>query len=122
MGSNTSEALTKFEMLAQRIFPPAKGPQTLLQVSWDLLRNIITDNRYDSSVLDETLQTTFGGRRLFTSANFSGPRVALTASHISDGQLCIFTNYRGIGRATKPSAYRVIVPQVPSEEPCLWEA
>lgn len=122
MGLNTSEALTKFKLLAKRIFPPINGPQTLLRVSWDLLRNIIIDSRYDSSVLDETLQTTFGGRCLFTSASFPGPRVALTASHISDGQLCIFTNYRGIGCATKPSAYRVIVPQLPSEKPRLWEA
>jgi hypothetical protein len=50
----------------------------------------------------------------------SGIRVALTASQIEeDGSLCLFSNYRGLGRSYTQSAYKVLAPE--GEEPYLWE-
>lgn len=81
----------------------------------------MADSRYDSAVLDRTVQDGFGrDRRLFdtTKPLVSGIRVALRASQVEDGSLCLFSNYRAAGRLRMSSAYGALVPK---QEPFLWE-
>jgi len=123
MGARPHHARTKFSPLATRVFA-STPPRTAVGRAWALLRHLLTDGRYDSSALDRTLQEAFGRhRRLFGSVNHTvvGTRVAATVSHIAHGQLCLFTNYRGIARSQETSAYQVLVPRSAAEEPCLWE-
>ncbi|CRG92894.1 Leucine--tRNA ligase [Talaromyces islandicus] len=123
IGSSPHHAQTKFPPLAKGVFA-STPPRTAAGRAWALVRHLLRDGRYDSSVLDRTLQEAFGRhRRLFGSANHTvvGTRVAATVSHIANGQLCLFTNYRGIGRPQETSAYQVLVPRTAAEEPRLWE-
>ncbi|KAH1505732.1 hypothetical protein KXX29_008550, partial [Aspergillus fumigatus] len=93
---------------------------TILSQSLSLVKTWITDSRHDSTVLDQTLQRVFGATRcLFDWAGpaVSGVRVALTASRIEDGSLCLFSNYQGAERSKVPSAYALLVP---NDLP-LWE-
>ncbi|KAI9035013.1 patatin-like phospholipase family protein [Aspergillus affinis] len=116
-----SEAHTKFEALAQQIFPLRPRRQTVLGQSWDWLMTWATDSRHNSGVLDRTLQEAFGRHhKLFDTpiSLLSGVRVALTASQVEDGSLSLFTNYRSAGRSGISSSYKVIAP---GEEPLLWE-
>jgi hypothetical protein len=89
-----------------------------------MLANCLNDSSYDSTLLDDALREAFGTvRRLFDTAAplCSGTRVAMTASRILDGKLCIFTNYRGQSRQTTPSAYQALAPPDAGQEPFLWE-
>jgi hypothetical protein len=120
-GARVSEAHSKFETLARQIFPPRPRRHTVLGQSWDWLTAWVADSRYDSDVLDRTLQEAFGPhRQLFNTPTslISGIRVALTASHVEDGSLCLLSNYRAAGRSASPSAYKVLVSK---KEPLLWE-
>jgi hypothetical protein len=121
-GESVDEARAKFITLARRIFRPRPLVHTLVGQSWDFLRSWLTDSRHDSEVLDHALQEAFSTlRRLFdtTLPLLSGIRVALTASQVDqDGSLCLFSNYRGVGRTYAQSAYKVLIP---GEEPRLWE-
>ncbi|KAH1339589.1 hypothetical protein KXX33_005615 [Aspergillus fumigatus] len=107
-GSTANEAHKKFKAIAREIFPPTRRLPTILSQSLSLVKTWITDSRYDSTVLDQTLQRVFGATRcLFDWAGpaVSGVRVALTASRIKDGSLCLFSNYQGAERSKVPSAY-----------------
>jgi hypothetical protein len=58
----------------------------------------LSDNKYDSDVLDEVVQEAFGVRqRLFAadSQHRTGIKVAITATTVSKALLRIFTNYNG---------------------------
>jgi hypothetical protein len=112
-----------FKAFCERIFAQPDSFWTMLTSPLNLLANLVTDSRYDSSVLDQTLQEAFGSRRLFTSnpEQGAGTRIAVTASRVSDGKLCLFTNYRRVSRSTDPSAYQLLVPRAGCEEPRLWE-
>lgn len=121
-GTSAREADAKFRALARRIFPARSRLQTLWGQSWSLFTTWIADSRYDSQVLEETMQAAYGTvRRLFdtTSPLVSGSRVALTASRVDDGALGVFANYRGVGRHQMQSAHQALVSD---EEPLLWEA
>ncbi|KAI2839628.1 hypothetical protein CBS11350_7459 [Aspergillus niger] len=112
-GSTANEALKKFKAMAREIFPPAHHLPTILSQSLNLVKTWITDSRHDSTVLDQTLQRVFGDTRcLFDCAGpgVSGVRVALTASRVEDGSLCLFSNYQGAERSKVPSAYALLVP------------
>ena len=81
----------------------------------------MADSRYDSGALDRALQEAFGPtRRLFdtTIPLVSGIRIALTASQVDDGSLCLFTNYRAARRSSTWSAHSVLAS---NDEPLLWE-
>ncbi|KAL6229143.1 hypothetical protein BDW75DRAFT_250095 [Aspergillus navahoensis] len=121
-GESVDEARAKFITLARRIFRPRPLVHTLVGQSWDFLRSWLTDSRHDSEVLDDALKEAFSTlRRLFdtTLPLLSGIRVALTASQVDEnGSLCLFSNYRGVGRSHAQSAYKVLIP---GEEPRLWE-
>lgn len=124
VGSRVSAAIPKFKTFARRIFSGKGEPQNLITRAWAMLTNCLNDSSYDSTLLDEALQEAFGTlRRLFDTAAplCSGTRVAMTASRILDGKLCIFTNYRGEGRRTTPSAYQALIPPEAGQEPLLWE-
>ncbi|KAH2558742.1 hypothetical protein KXV70_004079 [Aspergillus fumigatus] len=119
-GSTANEAHKKFKAMAREIFPPTRRLPTILSQSLSLVKTWITDSRHDSTVLDQTLQRVFGATRcLFDWAGpaVSGVRVALTASRIEDGSLCLFSNYQGAERSKVPSAYALLVP---NDLP-LWE-
>ncbi|KAL4961379.1 patatin-like phospholipase family protein [Aspergillus stella-maris] len=122
-GERVDDARAKFITLARRIFPQRPLAHTLVGRSWSFLRSWLADSRHDSEGLDEALKETFSTlRRLFdtTLPLVSGIRVALTASQVDkDGSLCLFSNYRGLGRSTAQSAYKVLIPE--GEEPRLWE-
>ena len=120
-GACVDEACSKFNRLARQIFPSRPRRYTLLGQSWDLLSTLVADSRYDSGALDRALQEAFGStRRLFdtTIPLVSGIRVALTASQVDDGSLCLFTNYRAAGRSSTWSAHSVLAS---NDEPLLWE-
>lgn len=124
MGASADHALAQFKALARRIFhtdPDAKAPWRYL---WDLIRNLVTDSRYDSAIVRATLQDAYGvHRRLLGTPGPSLPnlRIGLTTSDIADGQLCLFTNYRGTGRAEQLSAYRVLSPAVGQLDPFVYD-
>jgi hypothetical protein len=123
-GSPAADASEKFISLARTIFPKQPRRQTRFGQYWDLFRNWQADGRYDSGILDTTLEKAFGHRRLFDVASPlpSGHGVAVTASHIDeDGSLCLFSNYRLSGRAEEQVSYRLIAPQEPDDEPLLWQ-
>ncbi|CBF87230.1 predicted protein [Aspergillus nidulans FGSC A4] len=109
-GESVDEARARFITLARRIFRTRPLVHTLVGQSWDFLRSWLTDSRHDSEVLDDALQEAFSTlRRLFdtTPPLLSGIRVALTASQVDeDGSLCLFSNYRGVGRIHAQSAYK----------------
>jgi hypothetical protein len=98
VGSRVSAAIPKFKTFARRIFSGKGEPRNLITRAWAMLTNCLNDSSYDSTLLDDALQEAFGTVcRLFDTAAppCSGTRVAMTASRILDGKLCIFTNYRG---------------------------
>lgn len=120
-GACVDEACSKFNRLARQIFPSRPRRYTFLGQSWDLLSTWVADSRYDSGALDRALQEAFGPtRRLFdtTIPLVSGIRIALTASQVDDGSLCLFTNYRAAGRSSTRSAHSVLAS---NDEPLLWE-
>ncbi|BAE66149.1 unnamed protein product [Aspergillus oryzae RIB40] len=120
-GANVADTRPKFDTLARQIFSRRPLWQTILGQSWGWVTAWMADSRYDSAVLDRTVQDGFGrDRRLFdtTKPLVSGIRVALTASQVEDGSLCLFSNYRAAGRPRMSSAYRALVPE---QEPFLWE-
>ncbi|KAK6810411.1 hypothetical protein RU639_013816, partial [Aspergillus parasiticus] len=120
-GANVADTHPKFDTLARQIFSRRPLWQTILGQSWGWVTAWMADSRYDSAVLDRTVQDGFGrDRRLFdtTKPLVSGIRVALTASQVEDGSLCLFSNYRAAGRLRMSSAYRALVPE---QEPFLWE-
>lgn len=120
-GACVDEACSKFNRLARQIFPSRPRRYTFLGQSWDLLSTWVADSRYDSGALDRALQEAFGPtRRLFdtTIPLVSGIRIALTASQVDDGSLCLFTNYRAAGRSSTWSAHSVLAS---NDEPLLWE-
>ena len=120
-GACVDEACSKFNRLARQIFPARPRRYTFVGQSWDLLSTWMADSRYDSGALDRALQEAFGPtRRLFdtTIPLVSGIRIALTASQVDDGSLCLFTNYRAAGRSTTWSAHSVLAS---NDEPLLWE-
>ncbi|ODM18136.1 hypothetical protein SI65_06007 [Aspergillus cristatus] len=120
-GVSIDEAYSKFNNLARQIFPSRPRRYTILGQSLDLLTTWMTDSRYDSDTLDRALQEAFGPtRRLFdtTIPLVSGIRVALTASQVKDGSLCLCTNYRAAGRCNTQSAHSVLTSK---HEPLLWE-
>lgn len=51
----------------------------------------------------------------------AGCRVAITTSQTTDGKVCVFANYRGVGRREGKFSYRFIVPKDANENPFLWE-
>ncbi|KAB8244566.1 acyl transferase/acyl hydrolase/lysophospholipase [Aspergillus flavus] len=121
-GTRTDVASTKFKNLSRQIFSSRPRRQTLLGQSWDLLTTLVTDSRYNTRALDCALQETFGSsRRLFdtTAPMVAGIRVALTASHVEDGLLSLFANYRAVRRPGMQSAYKLLVSN--EREPLLWE-
>jgi hypothetical protein len=106
--------------MARKIFPPTRHMPTMLAQSLNLVKIWITDSRYDSTVLDQTLKRVFGATYcLFDWAGLvvSGVRVGLTASWIEDGSLCLFSNYQGAIRTKVPSSYALLVPN----KLRLWE-
>lgn len=120
-GASINEASSKFNSLARQIFPLRPRRYTFLGQSWDLLSTWMMDSRYDSDNLDRALQEAFGPtRRLFdtTAPLVSGIRVALTASQVTDGSLCLFPNYRAAGRSNMQSAHSILTS---NDEPLLWE-
>jgi hypothetical protein len=54
-GSSANEAHKKFKSMARKIFPPTRHMPTMLAQSLNLVKTWITDSRYDSTVLDQTL-------------------------------------------------------------------
>lgn len=121
-GTPVREADAKFQTLARKIFPPRQRFHTPWGRPWAWLTTWMADSRHNSTALDEALQGAFGlVRRLFdtTAPLVSGSRVALTASRVEDGALCLLANYRGIGRPAMQSAYQALVPE--GDEPLLWE-
>lgn len=120
-GTDVTAAVPKFKGLAARIFPPhSRCPIVRL---FQLLVGYIKDGSYSAKLLDAVLQEAFKQRRLFDSPkiDISGIRIAMTASRIRRGKLCIFTNYRGQTRDDALSAYEAIVPRPTTDEPFLWE-
>lgn len=120
-GACVDEASSKFKRLARQIFPLRPRRYTFFGQSWDFLSTWMMDSRYDSDTLDKALQEAFGpSRRLFDTAapRVSGIRVALTASQVTDGSLCLFPNYRAAGRSNTQSAHNILTS---NDEPLLWE-
>lgn len=120
-GVSINEASSKFNCLARQIFPLRPRRYTFLGQSWDFLSTWMMDSRYDSDNLDRALQEAFGPtRRLFdtTAPLVSGIRVALTASQVTDGSLCLFPNYRAAQRPNIQSAHSILTS---NDEPLLWE-
>ncbi|KAE8380909.1 hypothetical protein BDV26DRAFT_279207 [Aspergillus bertholletiae] len=95
-GANRAETHLKFDTLAHQIF--SRRPLC----------------RYDSAVLDRTLQNSFNSDcQLYdtTKPLVSSIRVTLIASQIKDRSLCLFSNDRAAGRLQISSAYRARVPK-----------
>jgi len=91
-----------FQKLSERIFP-RKSYRCC-----EMLYNIIdwfawwlSDNKYDSDILEDVVQEVFGVRQhLFDvdSQHRTGIKVAITATTVSTCLLRIFTNYNGADR------------------------
>jgi hypothetical protein len=124
MGASVDHALVQFKTLARRIFHSDPRPKAPWRCVWDLIQNLLMDSRYDPTTVQTTLQDVYGShRRLLGSPGPSLPslRIGLTTSDITDGQLCLFTNYRGTGRPEQPSAYRVLTPPSGQPEPYVCD-
>ena len=123
-GTSAEEGYCKFPSFAQKAFQPSNS-STLGRFPWlASIISLLTDNHYDSNILDRTLQELYKPeRRLFdvVPAAPAGIRVAIVASRISDGKPRVFTNHRGEGRAAADPPYEVSMPQNGIQDPLLWE-
>lgn len=120
-GTSAEEGYCKFPDFARKAFRTS----TLSAFPWfAFVINLLTDNHYDSDILDQTLQGLYKlGHKLFDvlPASPAGIRVAIVASRISDGKPRVFTNYRGEGRTAADPPYEVSMPQNGTQDPLLWE-
>ena len=122
------ECLPKFLQLAQRCFQPNRRQSALTYWFFAFLAWWFNDSRYTAEGLEAVLQELFGlQRRLFDTRPFESAdtKIAVTATEIGDGHLCLLTNYNGTGRQSGSSygpAYEHLRPRNAVLEPFLWEA
>lgn len=123
-GATIESSIERFKCLAGRIFPPKSyGRFPLLWKVVDWLKWLLSDNKYDSSILEDVVQEVFGTReRLFGDrAHRERSRIGIMATTASSSQLRIFTNYNGEARAEQGNAYAILRSEKATEEPFLWE-
>ena len=91
---------TTFDTLARQLFGERWTPRhTILGRMKEWLSWWAADGKHDPCLLESILQEYFGpSRRMFDSAGgrYSGPRVAVTTTSISDATPFVFTNYNGV--------------------------
>jgi hypothetical protein len=88
------------------------------------LAGYISDSFYNSENLESTLRSAMDPTRKMFDVSLpghAGCRVAITTSQTTDGKVCVFANYRGVGRREGKFSYRFIVPKDTNENPFLWE-
>lgn len=117
-------SIERFKSLTHRIFPPTtygRFPLLCKLVGW--LKWFLSDNKYDSSILEDVVQEIFGTReRLFGGRpHREQSRIGIMATTASSSQLRIFTNYNGEARAEQGNAYAILRSEKATEEPFLWE-
>lgn len=108
----------------------------------ELVQCWLSDGVYDVSALEEALSSHFGrSARLFDYVPMrpSGPKVAVTATNITDASPFVFSNYNGIeplqrdcGKSRAPIplgatltnlvGYRHVRPDDVNDEPFVWQA
>lgn len=123
-GASIDSSMERFNLLARRIFPTKSYGQfqTLCKIlEW--LKWLLSDNKYDSSTLEDVVQEAFGTReRLFDGrSNRERARIGVMATTASTSQLRIFTNYNGEARAEQGAGYSILRSGKATEEPFLWE-
>lgn len=90
----------------------------------DYVRWWISDNKYDSEILEAVVQSVFGTRlRLFDAHKTSAQsmRIGIMATTTSASELRIFCNYNGEAREKQHIGYEILRSHEPQEEPHLWE-
>ncbi|EED22741.1 conserved hypothetical protein [Talaromyces stipitatus ATCC 10500] len=119
------QALEAFVPFARLIFPRKQRLPGPIDFFGNLARNLLSDGSYNSETLDSILAEAFGDqRRLYEASRHSqgGCRVAITASQVEkNGELCLFTNYRGPERPEGLTSYDVMAPANVDDEPFLWQ-
>lgn len=123
------QSFQKFPELARKVFNSvntSKKASAIFALSrWlKYLAGYISDSFYDSANLESTLQTAMDPTRKIFDVSLpghAGCRIAITTSQTTDGKICVFANYRGIGRREGKSSYRFMVPKNADENPFLWE-
>lgn len=128
-GSSAEESLAKFPDFARMIFESANqstGLPIIRCLTWiKNLVKVLTDSRYDSENLENTLKMAVAPqRRMFDvpTTKVAGCRLAIITSRTDDGKACVLANYRGLGRRKENGAYLFLAPQKEHENPFLWEA
>ncbi|ERF68658.1 hypothetical protein EPUS_05719 [Endocarpon pusillum Z07020] len=126
LGWDVKKCSATFDALARQVFGETWETQrTILGRAKELFSWWAADGKHDPNLLESTLQNHFGPtRRMFGSQHgrSSGPKVAVTATSISDATPFIFTNYNGVMDIPSDCGYRMIRPWKIDEEPFLWEA
>ena len=101
-GASIESSIERFNLLVRRIFPTKSYGQfpTLCKIL-DLLKWLLSDNKYNSSTLEDVVQEAFGTReRLFDGrSNRERSRIGIMTTTTSTSQLGIFTNYNGEARS-----------------------
>ncbi|KAK5221547.1 hypothetical protein LTR47_010886 [Exophiala xenobiotica] len=102
-GSSVDTSIERLAIMSRRIFPSKSyGFMVLFRRLLDWLAWWLSDNKYDSGVLEDVVQDAFGvQQRLFDSRSqhVGGVKVAVTATTVSTSQLRLFTNYNGLARS-----------------------
>jgi patatin-like phospholipase/acyl hydrolase len=100
LGWDVKKCSTMFDALARQLFGERWVHQrTILGRAKEWFSWWAADGKHDPKMLESTLQDHFGSTlRMFDShdGRSSGPRVAVTATSISDATPFIFTNYNGV--------------------------
>ncbi|KAJ5117867.1 uncharacterized protein N7443_001773 [Penicillium atrosanguineum] len=128
-GSSVEQSFQKFPDLARKVFNSVntskKASAILTLAKWmKYLAGYISDSFYDSEKLESTLRAAMDPtRKMFDVSlpGYAGCRVAITTSQTTDGKVCVFANYRGVGRREGKCSYRFIVPKDANDTHFLWE-
>lgn len=117
-------SIERFNLLARKIFPARRyGRFSALCRIVDWLKWLLSDNKYDSGILEDAVQEVFGIRERLFDGRLSRerPRIGIMATTTSNSQLRIFTNYNGVARAEQAAGYSILRSERATEEPFLWE-
>ncbi|KAI9760680.1 MAG: hypothetical protein M1840_002356 [Geoglossum simile] len=114
-----------FEQLAKRCFRKRRlsGLPILCRVN-RLLKCWTCDGCYDTVDLEASLKQCFGSQKCFDTpeSSFSGAKVGVTATTISNATPFIFSNYNGEGTRNASCGYKHLRPRDVKDEPFVWEA
>ncbi|RJE19000.1 hypothetical protein PHISCL_08662 [Aspergillus sclerotialis] len=109
------ECKAMFQDLAKKALDPERRKGRI--------RSLLSDETYDTNVLESHFKNVFGfTRRLFDApvSLLSGRKMAVTTTSIKDGTLFLFTNYNGAAPHRAESVYGRLRPNE-NNEPFLWQ-